>query len=182
MLVQLKLYLLKSVFQVPIDINERSVFTSTGILRKSYTSSLFKTQATFSKENLTQNPFNKIFWKLWSRQYFDLHMNKFKGKLQQISKTVQNSHPSDNKLHDITCWLWWKKYYLKYAVLDIKHSHLDYTKLVYQWENSFDKQPRIYLCFSTLKVTIHFSCTQQGFFFFFNLEILLEVRCFFNRN
>lgn len=29
---------------------------------------------------------------------------------------------------------------------------------------------------------INFSCTQQDFFFFFNLETLLEVRCFFNRN
>lgn len=124
MLVQLNLYLLKSAFKSSLDINERSVFTSTGILRKYYTSSLFKTQAFFNKENLTQNPFNKIFWKLWSRQYFDLHMTKFQSKMQQIQKIVQNSHPSDNELHDLTCWLWCKKYYLKYAGLDFKHGHL----------------------------------------------------------
>lgn len=44
-------------------------------------------------------------------------------------------------------------------------------------EKSFDKLLTICLCFFTFKVTIHFSCTQQDFFFL-NLEILLEARCF----
>lgn len=182
MLVQLNLYLLKSAFKSPLDINERSVFTSIGILRKSYTSSLFKTQAFFKKENLTQNPFNKIFWKLWSRQYFDLHMTKFESKMQQIQKIVQNSHPSDNELHDLTCWLWCKKYYLKYAGLDFKHGHLDYIKLVYQRENSFDKLPTICLRFFTFKVTLFTFPAHSKTFIFLNLETLLEVRCFFSRN
>lgn len=75
-----------------------------------------------------------------------------------------------------------QKNYLKYAGLDFKHGHLDYTKLVYQRENSFDKLPTICLCFFTFKVTLFTFPAHSKTFIFLNLETLLEVRCFFSRN